>query len=111
VADQLQAGGVDGSPSCPVLDGAALTTGGDNFSVCRTIPADAHAARETFTWKRTAGTGGAYLSIFSADGIRHCGPTGTFAERTATCALPAGPLTVILNASEADATFELTRRP
>ncbi|WP_143133967.1 hypothetical protein [Actinoplanes philippinensis] len=104
---------VDGPPSCPAFDGAALTltTGGDDFSVCRTIPADAHAARESFTWKRTAGAGGAYLSVFGADGIRHCGPTGTFAERTATCNLPAGPLTVILDATEAAATFELSRKP
>ncbi len=100
---------VDGPPSCPAFDGAALTTGGDAFSVCRGIPADAHTARESFTWRRTAGTSGAYLSIFDANGVRRCGPTGTFSERTVTCALPAGPLTVILNATEADATFELTR--
>ncbi|HET6482195.1 MAG TPA: hypothetical protein VFG35_19480 [Actinoplanes sp.] len=102
---------VDGPPSCPAFDGAelTLTTGGDDFSVCRTISADAHAARETFAWKRTAGTGGAYLSIFDADGVRRCGPTGTFPERTATCTLPAGPLTVILNTTEAAATFELSR--
>ncbi|MEU7909429.1 hypothetical protein [Actinoplanes sp. NPDC049118] len=104
---------VDGPPSCPAFDGAALTltTGGDDFSACRSIPADAHTAREIFTWKRTAGTGGAYLSIFDSNGVRRCGPTGTFPERTATCALPAGQLTVILNATEADATFELTRQP
>jgi len=103
---------VDGPPSCPAFDGAqlTLTTGGDDFSVCRTISADAHAARETFTWKRTAGTGGAYLSIFGADGVRRCGPTGTFPERTATCTLPVGRLTVILNATEAAATFELSRQ-
>ncbi|MFI5936720.1 hypothetical protein [Actinoplanes sp. NPDC051494] len=101
---------VDGPPSCPVFDGSALTTGGDDFSVCRAVPADAHAARETFTWKRTAGTGGAYLSIFDANGVRRCGPTGTFPERTVTCVLPAGALTVVLNASEAGATFDLTRQ-
>lgn len=104
---------VDGPPSCPAFDSeqVTLTTGGDNFTACRTIPAAAHAARETFTWKRTTGTGGAYLSIFDASGYRRCGPTGTFPERTATCTLPAGPLTVILNATEAPATFELTRKP
>lgn len=102
---------VDGPPSCPAFDGAALTVGGDNFSVCRSIPADAHIAREAFTWKRTTGSGGAYLSIFDANGVRRCGPTGTFPERTVTCALPAGPLTVMLNATEADATYDLTRQP
>ncbi|MDY7090651.1 MAG: hypothetical protein SYR96_36880 [Actinomycetota bacterium] len=104
---------VDGPPSCPAFESAelTLTTGGDNFTACRIIPADAHAARETFTWKRTTGTGGAYLSIFDASGRRLCGPTGTFPERTATCTLPAGPLTVILNATEADATFLLSRNP
>jgi hypothetical protein len=85
--------------------------GGDDFSVCRSIPADAHAAGETFTWRRTAGTGGADLSIFDAEGVRHCGPTGTFPERAVTCALPPGPLTVVLNAAEAEATYDLTRQP
>jgi hypothetical protein len=102
---------VDGPPSCPVLDGATLTTGGDDFSVCRTIPADAHTARGTFTWSRTTGTGGAYLSIFDADGVRRCGPTGTFPQRTVTCTLPAGPLTVVLDAAEAEATYDLTHQP
>ncbi|MEV4283682.1 hypothetical protein [Actinoplanes xinjiangensis] len=102
---------VDGPASCPAFDGAALVTGGDDFSICRTIPADAHTARGTFTWNRTAGTGGAHLSVFDANGIRRCGPTGTFPQRTVTCTLPAGPLTLVLNTAEAGATYDLTHQP
>lgn len=102
---------VDGPPSCPALDASVLTTGGDNFAVCRGIPADEHGERESFTWKRLSGTGGASLSVFDAAGIKYCGPTGTFPERTFTCSLPAGPLTVVLNAASTDATYQLSRQP
>lgn len=102
---------VDGPPACPAWDGAVVTTGGDDFSVCRSISADGHSTRGTFTWKRVSGTGGAYLSVFDANGIRRCGPTGTFEERTVTCTLPDGPLTVILHAASTDATYELTHQP
>jgi hypothetical protein len=47
-----------------------IATGGDDFSVCRTLPGDAHSARELFSWPNTSGTGAAYLSVFGADGIR-----------------------------------------
>jgi hypothetical protein len=101
---------VDGPPSCPAFDAADLSTGGDGFTVCRSIAADAHTAREAFNWKRTSGTGSAYLSVFDANGVRRCGPTGTFEERTVTCTLPAGPLMVVINAAEAEATYQLTRQ-
>ncbi|GIE95828.1 hypothetical protein [Paractinoplanes rishiriensis] len=101
---------VDGPPSCPALDGTAVTTTADEFVVCRSIPADGHGATEAFSWRRVSGTGGAHLSVFDASGIRYCGPTGTYTERTATCRLPAGPLTVLLNAAGADATYELSHQ-
>jgi hypothetical protein len=102
---------VDGPPACPVFDGAAVTTSADDFAVCRSIPAGGHGTRETFSWSRSSGTGGAYLSIFDANGIRYCGPTGTFESRTVTCTLPDGQLTVILHAAAADAVYHLDRRP
>jgi hypothetical protein len=102
---------VDGPPSCPPLDGSALTTGGDDFVACRSIPADGHGTTETFTWHQTSGTGGAYLSVFDANGIRYCGPTGTYSDRTVTCRLPAGPVTVLLDTAAAAATYDLSHQP
>ena len=60
---------------------------------------------------RAAGSGGASLSVFGTDGYRACGPTGTFPQRSATCTLPAGPVTVVLNAAGTDAIYELTHQP
>lgn len=54
-------------------------------AVCFSIPADQHAARETFTWRRTSGTGDARMSVFSEEGYRYCGPTGYYVERTIIC--------------------------
>lgn len=102
---------VDGPPSCPALDGSAVPTGGDDFVVCRSIPADGHGTRETFSWHRASGTGGAYLSIFDANGTRYCGPTGTYEDRTVTCTLPAGPVTLILDAAGSDAAYQITHQP
>jgi hypothetical protein len=102
---------VDGPPSCPALDGTAVTTSADDFVACRSIPADGHGTTETFTWHQTSGTGGAYLSVFDANGTRYCGPTGTYTDRTVTCRLPAGPVTVLLDTAAADATYELSHQP
>jgi hypothetical protein len=104
----------DGPPACPVLPGdttgATVTTGAGRFAVCFSIPADQRAARESFTWKRTSGTGDARLSVFDASGHRYCGPTGYAVERTVSCSLPAGAVTVILEADAVDATYQLTHR-
>lgn len=101
---------VDGPPSCPALDDSAVATGADAFVVCRSIPADGHGTTETFTWHQTSGTGGAYLSVFDANGTRYCGPTGTYADRTVTCRMPAGPVTVLLDAASADAAYEISHQ-
>ncbi|GAA2192811.1 hypothetical protein [Micromonospora lupini] len=104
----------DGPPACPVLpgdaSGATVTTGADHFAVCYTVPGDQHASRESFTWTRTAGSGDARLSVFDSQGIRYCGPTGPAVERTVTCTLPAGPVTVILETDAVDASYRLTHR-
>ncbi|MFG1678438.1 hypothetical protein [Micromonospora sp. NPDC049282] len=104
----------DGPPACPALPagatGATVTTGADRFGVCLSIPADARGATESITWKRTSGTGDARLSVFDSAGRRYCGPTGYAVERTISCTLPAGPVTVILEADGVDATYQLTHR-
>ncbi|WDZ85796.1 hypothetical protein [Micromonospora cathayae] len=104
----------DGPPACPVLPagttGATVTTGADRFAVCFSVPADQRAARESFTWKRTSGTGDARMSVSDAAGGRYCGPTGYFVERTVSCTLPAGPVTVLLETDSVNATYQLTHR-
>ncbi|MFI2710440.1 hypothetical protein ACH495_09970 [Micromonospora sp. NPDC018662] len=104
----------DGPPACPALPagatGATVTTGADRFGVCLSIPADARGATESITWKRTSGTGDARLSVFDSAGRRYCGPTGYAVERTISCTLPAGPVTVILEADAVAATYQLTHR-
>ncbi|MBM0257560.1 hypothetical protein [Micromonospora sp. 4G55] len=104
----------DGPPACPVLPrdatGATVTTGTNRFAVCFLIPTDQHAAQESFTWTRTSGTGDARMSMFDANGVRSCGPTGYAVERTITCTLPAGPVTVLLETDAVDATYRLTHR-
>ncbi|MFF5222248.1 hypothetical protein ACFY21_13755 [Micromonospora sp. NPDC000212] len=106
---------VDGPPACPVLPagdtGATATTGADRFAVCFSIPADQRAAQESITWQRTSGIGDARLSVFDAEGNRYCGPTAYAVQRTVTCTLPAGPVTVLLEADGVDATYQLTHRP
>ncbi|MER7891976.1 hypothetical protein ABTX15_19360 [Micromonospora sp. NPDC094482] len=105
---------VDGPPACPVLPrdatGATATTGADRFVVCYSIPADQHGARESFTWARTSGAGDARLSVLDGQGIRYCGPGPYAVERTTTCTLPAGPVTVLLESDAVAATYRLTHR-
>ncbi|MEO3776581.1 hypothetical protein ABGB16_06970 [Micromonospora sp. B11E3] len=104
----------DGPPACPVLPGdatgATVTTAADRFAVCFSIPADQHAAKEAISWKRTSGAGDARLSVFSATGSRYCGPTSQAVERTISCSLPPGQVTVILETDAVDATYQLTHR-
>lgn len=104
---------VDGAPGCPVLPrtatGATVDTSADRFAVCFSIPADEHGAREVFTYRRTAGTGDASLAVFDGSGIRYCRIPPSI-DRTVTCSLPAGPVTVILEADGVDASYQLTHR-
>ncbi len=110
----LQFARMDGPPACPVLprgaEGATVTTGADGFAVCFSIPADQHASQETFTWDRTAGSGTAMISVFDSTGGRYCGPSLRYADRTVTCPLPDGPVTVILETGSTDATYKVTHR-
>jgi hypothetical protein len=107
-------GRVDGPPACPVLprttDGATVTTGGDRFAVCFSIPAGEHAAVESFTYRRLTGAGNASMSVYDGTGLRYCGPTSRSSNRTFSCALPEGPATVILETDAVDATYQLTHR-
>jgi len=107
-------GRMDNAPACPVLprdaDGSTVTTGADRFAVCFTIPADQHAAREIFTWRRLSGGGNAAMSVFSDTGLRYCVTFLPVPESTRTCTLPTGPVTVILEAAATDATYQITHR-
>lgn len=104
---------MDGPPDCPVLPedeaGATVATGADRFAVCFSIPADQRVGRETIAHRRLSGDGLARLSVFAASGIRYCGPTNPSADRTLTCSLPDGPVTVILQAASVDASYQITR--
>jgi hypothetical protein len=104
---------VNGPPACQTLpagaDGVTVTTNADQFAACYSIAADEHAAQEVFSYQRTSGTGNAIISVFNAAGTRICGPTAPTADRTVTCNLPAGPVTVIVEADATDATYQLTR--
>ncbi|WP_446211796.1 hypothetical protein [Micromonospora sp. IBSANI012] len=104
---------VDEPPACPVLSRdveTAVTAGADRFVVCFSIPADQHAAMESFTWKRTAGTGVADVSVFDSQGRWRCGRNGLEIEGTRTCSLPDGPVTVLFETDGKDATYRLTHR-
>ncbi|MFC8615585.1 hypothetical protein ACFT9M_04075 [Micromonospora purpureochromogenes] len=104
---------VDEPPACPVLPRdveTAVTTGADRFVVCFSIPADQHAAMASFTWKRTAGTGVADVSVFDSQGRWRCGRNGLEIEGTRTCSLPDEPVTVLFETDGKDATYRLTYR-
>ncbi|MEV4754098.1 hypothetical protein AB0J86_03145 [Micromonospora sp. NPDC049559] len=106
---------VDGPhDDCPTFGrdaaGATVQMSADHFAVCLSIPADQHAARETFTYRRTSGSGNATVSVFDSTGLRYCGPGSPSVDRTFTCSLPAGPLTVILEADAVPADYQLIRR-
>ncbi|SCG78505.1 hypothetical protein GA0070609_5608 [Micromonospora echinaurantiaca] len=105
---------IDGPPACPVLPRdvqTTLATGPDRFTACFSIPADQHAARESFTWARTSGTGTAEVTVFDSQGVEYCSPMLPAASQTITCTtLPDGPLTVLVETDGATATYGLTHR-
>ncbi len=101
------------APACPTLPrdttDTTVTTGPDRLAACFTVPADQHAARQTLTWARTAGTGRARLTVFDGTGRSTCG-TDRAAQGTVTCALPPGPVTVLLDTDGNTATYRLSHR-
>ncbi|SCE72444.1 hypothetical protein GA0074695_0612 [Micromonospora viridifaciens] len=109
---------VDGPPACPVLPRDAdttvttVTTGPERFVSCRSIPADQHATRESFSWARISGTGGAAkVTIYDSRGVEYCSPLRAAASGTITCTtLPAGPLTVMLETDGQNAKYRLTHQ-
>ncbi|GAA2355091.1 hypothetical protein Cme02nite_69040 [Catellatospora methionotrophica] len=105
---------VDTAPACPVLprtaEGASVDSAADAFGFCFAVPAAEHAAREVFTYRRTAGSGDATLWVFDGTGVRYCGSLSPSIDRTVTCTLPDGPVTVLLETDAVDATYQLTHR-
>jgi hypothetical protein len=106
---------VSGDSGCPALprtaEGTVVSTGPDRFTACFSVAADQHAARETFTFRRLSGTGDAQMAVLTTSGIIYCGSLlFPSTDRTFTCTLPAGPLTVLLEADPVDATYLVTHR-
>lgn len=103
---------LDGAPTCPTLPkdatGVTVNTSATAFAACSSIAGDQHAASERFTYTRTAGQGLATLTVYGVNGQTYCS-TGRWETFTFTCTLPAGPVTVILRADAADATYQITR--
>lgn len=105
----------DGPPSCPTLpgtaDGVTVTTSPAHFAQCLSIPATGHSATATFTYTRTSGSGGATMQVYDSAGLMYCAALAPADTRTVTCSLPAGPVTVILDADDVDATYQVTYTP
>jgi hypothetical protein len=103
---------VDGPPACPALppgpDGATVTAGAGHVATCFSVPADGHAATETFTFTRTSGTGAATLSVFNSAAVRYCATYEPQATQTVNCSLPDGPATFMFETDATDATYQVT---
>lgn len=75
-------------------------------SQCRS---DQHGAKEVFTYTRTSGTGDAGFAVLDAAGFVRCGFLGNApVNRSITRTLPAGPVTVVLEADGVDATYRVS---
>ncbi|MEU8610408.1 hypothetical protein AB0C29_20715 [Actinoplanes sp. NPDC048791] len=101
-----------GGPACPTLATGAtpsLTLGGDKYVGCFTLPAGQHSASEVLSFRRTAGTGKARLSVFGPTGSRRCYTQASDADFTV-CRLEAGAATVLVEGSTATGTFSFSRR-
>lgn len=109
----LQFARTTGGPACKTLPGGgALTTlslGGDRYAGCFTLPAGQHTAAEALSFRRTAGTGKARLSVFGPTGSRRCYTQPSDANFTV-CRLEAGAATILVEGSAATGTFQLSRR-
>jgi hypothetical protein len=104
---------VTGDIACPVLpggaSGATVTTSATRFAACFTVPADQHTSKEAIAFQQTSGTGRAAVAVFSNTGAPVCGRLiYPASERTMTCTLPDGPLTVLVEADALDATYQPT---
>lgn len=103
---------VDGPPACPVLPstaaGTSVTTSAGHFATCLSIPADQRGTRESYTVTRTSGSGDATVSVIDGAGLRYCQTYVPAVTQTLTCSMPAGPATVIVQADDVDATYQVT---
>ena len=102
-----------GGPACPVLPTGttptSLTFSGDRYTGCFTLPAGQHAAAEALSFRRTAGSGKARLSVFGPTGIRQCATQSAEAQ-SAVCRLAAGAATILVEGGSATGTFAFTRQ-
>jgi len=102
-----------GGPACKALPSGTATTpltlGGDRYVGCFTLPAGQHSTTEALSFKRTAGTGKARLSVFGPTGTRRCVTLSSDAAFT-TCRLEAGAATILVEGSTASGTYQLSRR-
>ncbi len=109
----------DAASGCPVLPAgdftaqsasARVTTGGGVFSQCLSIPADAHSTMENIQIQTAPGTRyGANFTVLDKDGEQVC--TAYSLNTWTTCGMAPGVgHTVLINGSDADASYTLTRR-
>jgi hypothetical protein len=106
-----------GASGCPVLPkgsfGSTATTpvtlGGTGYVGCLSIPDGQHSAVESITFRRTAGSGLARISVFGADGGRSCQRAKSDAGLVI-CRLDPGPATVLVEGTAASGTYALARR-
>ncbi|MEV4877480.1 hypothetical protein [Streptomyces cyaneofuscatus] len=110
----------DTASGCPVFAAgdfteqsasARVTTGGGVFSQCLSIPADAHSAEENIQIQAAPGTPhGADFTVLDEDGQQVCS-VRTSLNTWTTCGMAPGVShTVLVNGSDADASYTLTRR-
>jgi hypothetical protein len=102
-----------GGPACAALPGTgtptSLTLSGDRYVGCFTVPAGQHSGVEAVSFRRTAGTGKARLSVFGPTGRRRCG-TQTLDAAFTICPLEAGASRILVEGSAATGTFQLSRK-
>ncbi|WP_406061049.1 hypothetical protein OG462_25495 [Streptomyces sp. NBC_01077] len=89
-----------------------VSTGGDAFSDCLTIPADAHSARELITLRKVAGDSDGELAVFDQNGGRAClDPDSYESVPLEACPLtPGRAYTALVHGTDTTAEFALTRR-
>lgn len=106
-----------GTTGCPELPSGSFTAenavpvtlGGDTFAACFSVPAGKHTAAEALILRRTAGSGTARLSLFTATGIRMCQTQRSDAD-SAICEIAAGPATILVEGTGVPGTYALSRR-
>jgi hypothetical protein len=106
-------GAANGCKALPSGDpGLTVTlTKADRNLGCVSVPAGAHAATELIHWRRLTGRGDTEVRVFDSTGKQLCRTTDASAVGELRCALPAGPITVVLVPDDTDAKYRVSRRP